>query len=375
MSEFNINVTGGTSVRLPTAGKYCDRDIIVTAQGGGGGDLPPEALTISGDCEYRFAYGGWDWFIDTYGDFVTTSVTKVENMFTHSNVSKIPFNIKCSATTAIQLTNMFDNCKYLESIPKMSNFKPDGRQNIFSYCYLVRHIPEETFDNWNWSTIDESNGNYNSNASGMFRYCHSLRALPMIMFRHFNRISVASYSIYNNAFSQCFALDEVVEMPVSHTDAAITSNMFSSTFTHCWRLKNFTFELNNGTPYAAQWKAQTIDLSSYVGYGNAEANLIGKNSGITADKKVSSASTYAALKNDADWYTLDMNYSRYNHDSAVATINSLPDTSAYLATAGGTNTIKFRGASGASTDGGAINTLTEAEIAVATAKGWTVTFA
>ena len=37
MSEFNIEVQGGSSVRLPTAGKYCDRDIIVTASGGGGG--------------------------------------------------------------------------------------------------------------------------------------------------------------------------------------------------------------------------------------------------------------------------------------------------------------------------------------------------
>ena len=85
--------------------------------------------------------------------------------------------------------------------------------------------------------------------------------------------------------------------------------------------------------------------------------------------------TYQTLKNDPDWFTTDINYSRYNHDSAVSTINSLPDTSAYLASAGGTNTIKFKGESGKLTDGGAINTLTEEEIAVATAKGWTVTFA
>ena len=36
MSTHNITVEGGSSVRLPTAGKYCDRDIIVTATGGGG---------------------------------------------------------------------------------------------------------------------------------------------------------------------------------------------------------------------------------------------------------------------------------------------------------------------------------------------------
>jgi hypothetical protein len=39
--NHSITVEGGTSVRLPTAGKYCDRDIIITATGGGGGgDLP-----------------------------------------------------------------------------------------------------------------------------------------------------------------------------------------------------------------------------------------------------------------------------------------------------------------------------------------------
>lgn len=32
--SHNITVQGGTSVRLPTAGKYCDRDIVITAQGG-----------------------------------------------------------------------------------------------------------------------------------------------------------------------------------------------------------------------------------------------------------------------------------------------------------------------------------------------------
>ena len=114
-------------------------------------------------------------------------------------------------------------------------------------------------------------------------------------------------------------------------------------------------------------------LTNYVGYTSIGDEATKYNSGITADQRVTDATSYEALKNDPDWFTADVNYSRYNHDSAVATINSLPDTSAYLATAGGTNTIKFKGAAGASTDGGAINTLTEEEIAVAAAKGWTVT--
>lgn len=32
----NITVEGGTSARLLTAGKYCDRDIVVSASGGSG---------------------------------------------------------------------------------------------------------------------------------------------------------------------------------------------------------------------------------------------------------------------------------------------------------------------------------------------------
>ena len=119
-------------------------------------------------------------------------------------------------------------------------------------------------------------------------------------------------------------------------------------------------------------KNQNINLSSTVGYASDNAPMLNYNSGITADKEVVDDATYQALKNDADWFSTNIAYSRYNHDSAVATINTLPDTSAYLASGGGTNTIKFKGESGSTTDGGAINTLTEAEIAVATAKGWTV---
>lgn len=47
--SHNITVQGGTSVRLPTAGKYCDRDILITAEGGGidtsgATALPPDIL-------------------------------------------------------------------------------------------------------------------------------------------------------------------------------------------------------------------------------------------------------------------------------------------------------------------------------------------
>ena len=41
MADIAITVDGGTSKRLLTAGKYCGKDILVTATGGGGGEPEP----------------------------------------------------------------------------------------------------------------------------------------------------------------------------------------------------------------------------------------------------------------------------------------------------------------------------------------------
>jgi hypothetical protein len=178
--------------------------------------------------------------------------------------------------------------------------------------------------------------------------------------------------LYETARS-CLCLDEIVGMPIPHT-GAYTSNVVSNMVSGCTRLQRFTFKTPNGQPYIVSWKGQTLDFSS-VGYASStiENDIVNLNSGITTAKRVETAAQYEALKNDPDWYALKIEYSRYNHDSAVETINSLPDTSAYLAANGGTNTVKFKSAAGSLTDGGAINTLTEEEIAVAAAKGWTVT--
>ena len=165
------------------------------------------------------------------------------------------------------------------------------------------------------------------------------------------------------------SLDEVVDLPVLKTSNP-TNNGFSEGFGQCYRIKEMTFKTGiDSAPRAdSGWKNQTIDLSQYVGYAPNEFGITGYNSGITADKEVTDDASYQVLKNDPGWWTRNVAYSRYNHNSAVNTINSLPDCAAF-----GTNTIKFKGESGSATDGGAINTLTTEEIAVATAKGWTVT--
>ena len=96
---------------------------------------------------------------------------------------------------------------------------------------------------------------------------------------------------------------------------------------------------------------------------------------------------YDALKDFDDWHSFDNTtityggksgvyvsslFSRFNHDSIVEFFNTLPDASAYLAQVGGTNTLKLLRFQGDLTDAGGVSDLTPEEIAVATAKGWTV---
>lgn len=248
---------------------------------------------------------------------------------------------------------------------------------LFSHANYIREIPE-SYNILDFSEIKTEN----SGMRNIIKNMNSLRSIsPEFMAKMY---SSNDRYIYESNFDTLPSIDELVNVPISGGDQEYTSSALSYYFLrNCSRLKNFTFAKNNGEPFVVKWKSEYLDLANkYIGYAQKKNNsyetteeyILNYNSGITVDKEVKDAATYEALKNDADWYTTDINYSRYNHDSAVATINSLPDTSAYLEANGGTNTIKFRGASGSATDGGAINTLTEEEIAVATARGWTVSF-
>ena len=213
-----------------------------------------------------------------------------------------------------------------------------------------------------------------------------------------------SYSNYSSEpyynITGFYYIKELKNIPVPYRNTkAITSNIrfFGYSSAHFPFTNSMTFATNNGEPYKVNWKNQTIDLSGRIGYSNQdwsisyeiyaqgywkEKNNIFYNTTDLEQAKLN----YNKLKSQDNWFSwssksgayegknvyYSLLFSRYNHDSAVETINSLPDTSEYLTSAGGTNTIKFKGIQGALTDGGAINTLTEAEIAVATEKGWTV---
>ena len=144
---------------------------------------------------------------------------------------------------------------------------------MFGECKSLRYLPE--FVNPNFDKIHEY-GILNN----IFDSCYSLRQIPEDFLKELWGLATRSnYTIFRSGFERCFALDEIRGLKPQTRDT--TSNMFSSTFYGCYRLKDVIFATqDDGTPYTANWKSQTIDLGSYyIGYAYKNSNILNYNSG------------------------------------------------------------------------------------------------
>lgn len=348
-------------------------------QTGGGGEeiIPEEAYTINNAAQGIFAYNNWFWFLKYAKKNNKSILIKPDSLYSlFKQSNKITDELKNVTVSFPETTNssisyLFRDCSQLTAFPTFIGSVlltyEYSIYDIFAGCKSVVEIPD-IFDNFTLPTSSDAS------LSSLFYGCSSLRKYSNELLKKLIKMSTSTYSVYGYMFNECNVLDEIGDLPIQNGDIIHTLDMFTNCFSFLYRLKKFTFETNNGEPLKTSWKSQTISLTN-IGYG-AESSIIinGEKSGITKETRIIDEESYQLLKDNPNSWTTDLAYSRYNHDSAVETINSLPDTSEYLsANPGETNTIKFEGAAGAKTDGGAINTLTEEEIAVAAAKGWTVT--
>ncbi len=95
MSEFNITVEGGSSVKLPTSGKYCDRDIVITATGSGGGEINTGTCSISITVPSSSNYYVCNENVGSDGT-ISYSITR---SYTSSTISK---KVRCDSVMYIQ---------------------------------------------------------------------------------------------------------------------------------------------------------------------------------------------------------------------------------------------------------------------------------
>ena len=329
--------------------------VLVDVAASGGGDL--ESVVLSGNCDYACAGELANSVIPQMkGKITTNNIYQAPYMFYNSGLEEIPFELNFYPNYDMsEVNHMFNNAGNLKKFPTIKNLNPKNVSQMFSGCTNLTDIPEGatstwTFDKWHTSTAAQ--------AQHVFKDCRKLRHIDSNLLKNlWNCNNTYLYNIYYYLFYGCISLDEVRNLGVS--TATLTGNAFNQTFLDCGHIKSFTFVSGK----SANWKSQTIDLT-YLGY---LPRYVTRSDDFTMDLKVTDLASYEALNGNSAWWTEDAAFSRYNHDSAVSTINSLPT----ITSTGGTNTIKFLGTSG-SGYGKAISDLTEAEIAVATAKGWTV---
>lgn len=372
-NEIKIDLTADTVTPSTLASGITAHDktgAIITGTMASSPDAPTASeLTIGGNLSDWDSQGSWDWFITKYGNQITVDsnnkITSLAYAFQYSNLEEIPINFVCNMLSRDNcISYTFNGATKLKTLPSITGVVRGMTTNTFSNCNNLSQIPASFFSNYTYTT-----GYFYNMCSN----CYCLRSIDTTFMEQLTTLYTSS--LYGNtfayAFKNCEQLDEL-NIPIRDTTTEITVNMFYQAFDNMYRIKKLTFD----APNAVKWKNQTIDLSEYFGFIGANETPPhlkenGYNTTITADK-VMTASTMTSLIGDADAYPTAVNTSRYNHSRAVETLNSLPDTSAYLASAGGTNTIKIRKNLGGLT-GSSTSDLTAEEIAVATAKGWTVT--
>lgn len=347
----------------------------------GGGYTPTTAdLTFTGNASSLFASNKWSWVLNQYSDKIQfNNISGASELFrdataiTDLSGITINFNPTNNGSTANgqRVSSLIYGCKNCIKPPHITGRISNDFSNLAYNCNYLQEpfdFSNVSFIFYNYALLD---------LRSMYVDCHRLNKSLDFSFlpNEVATVYTTSSITYSGIINQAFCVPVVLNLPVVHhtnSTTILTNNMFNSTVWSATRLSRFTFQLNaNNQPYTAYWKNQSLDFSNDVGYYNGNTNwvLTALKEGTGEDEPVVDATTYNQMKNNPNWWSASLAYSRYNHTSAVETINTLPDTSA-VANSG--NTISFKAGSGNSTDGGGIDDLTSAEIAVATAKGWTV---
>ena len=190
--SFKVTVKGGKSVRLPTKGKYCDRDIVITATGGSG--EPSKLQTILGTQDINNSY----------------TITQVDV----GNADEIPqyFFYQKTGLTEVDIPSVISLGQYaFYSCSNLEKVNLPNVERIGAYCF--QHCAKKRyFDFQKATTVGQR----------AFSNCTALESISIP--------EVTSIGTY--AFNSCTYLVNVVMQNVKTIDGYA--------FQHCYRITHMT---------------------------------------------------------------------------------------------------------------------------------------
>lgn len=326
---------------------------------------------------------------------------KVDGMqWMFSNNSKVVdlSNITIKLHDSVTINSAFVNCVNLRKLPNFvttaGTFNSNQFFRAFENCYKLEQEEFDKFIKLDFSTTPQSyafSHNYN------FKHIDLTQAVNGFVpwgeiYWSFQRLIGTEPNL------------RTIKLPAwnpkQDSKPFETSSYYWGTWDGMTMLDSITFSTEeNGVATKAKIKNCLIYIENDYGCGSTMTGLMSypdepltKDDNVFKDITSSNCTTetikagYERVKNRPNWcsvYDYSMSYqgktiypriltSRFNHKSMVDLINTLPDTSEYIAAKGGTNTLKLCRYMGDLTDEGGASNLTEEEIAVATAKGWTI---
>ena len=264
------------------------------------------------------------WYFTWYGK---NAVTSMANMFHNCySLTAIP---QLNTSAVKNMTNMFRNCPSLTAIPQLNTSAVTDMSYMFNSCPSLTAIPQ-----LNTSAVTDMSYMFNScysltaipqldtsavkNMSYMFNYCNSLTAIP--------QLNISAVKNMSYMFNGCYSLTAIPQLNTSAV--AYMNNMFSN----CYSLMAIP----------------QLNTSAVKNMGNM-FNSCPSLTSIAFDNTVTGWAGYAVSLQDCS----------LGHAAIVAFFNSLPTITSAKA-------ITLTGNPG-------VSELTDAEKAIATGKGWTLT--
>lgn len=288
--------------------------------------------------------------------FDTSNMTNM--YYTFNGCSSLQTIPKLNTSKVTNMGGCFQGCKNLISIPHLDTSKVTSMYGMFRNCSLLTTIPH----------IDTSNV---TSMDTMFQECTSLQTIP--------KLNTSKVTVMTSCFSGCISLTSVPELDTSNTtamnfmfsncknlvsipklDTSKATNM-NSMFTTCSILKTIpAIDTSNATNIGGMFSyCYNLESLPLLDCGN-----------VTAANNIFAYSNYNKLTYLGGFKDLKISITSYflalcpnlTTESLMNVINNLYDL-----TANGISgkTLKFGTTN--------LNKLTAEQIAVATAKGWTLT--